>query len=268
MAFLEVAGQLGSVVDDLDRAIQLALAERPRGVVCDLSAIPEGVGPCTIQMLATSGRHVRSWPGTPVAVACADPRFRAELSAQSRGGHLIVASSTQEAVSALLATPDPEVDCLRLSPEQTVSRESQDFIARALLAAGLGPLIPAASLVVSELVNNSASDAGSDIELSVQWHLGLLRLTVRDNRPEQVHQRYPQFVDRQGRGLSVVAALSRTFGVLPTADGGKVVWAVLNAARPSSPLPSIPARLARDGLDANVTVTSEQPKDIYQGGTP
>jgi len=265
---LEVAGPLGAVVDDLDRAIQLALAERPRGVLCDLSATPEGVGPCTVQMLATAGRHVRSWPGTPVAVACADPRFRAALSTQSRGGHLIVTASIQQAVSALLSTPSPEIDCLRLSPGQTASRAAQDFIARSLLGAGLGPLIPAASLVVSELVDNSAIHAGSDIELSAQWNLGLLRLAVRDSSPDQAHRRYPQFVDGQGRGLSVVAALSRTFGVLPTADGGKVVWAVLNAARQDPPHPGAPTRHTREGLDPDATGTAEQPRDIYQGGTP
>jgi len=98
----------------------------------------------------------------------------------------------------------------------------------------LGPLVPAASLVVSELVTNSTIHAGTNIELSVEWSLGVLRVTVRDKSPDLPRQRYPQFVDVHGRGLSVVAALSRAFGVLPTADGGKAVWALLNAARPNA----------------------------------
>ena len=63
---------------------------------------------------------------------------------------------------------------------------------------------------------------------------GGLRLTVRDNSPELPRQRFSQF-DLHGRGLSVVSSRSRAYGVLPTADGGKVVWAVLNAARPLPP---------------------------------
>jgi len=39
---LEVAGPLSDVIEELDRAIQLALADGPRGVVCDLSDVPEG----------------------------------------------------------------------------------------------------------------------------------------------------------------------------------------------------------------------------------
>ena len=35
---LEVAGPLSDVIQELDRAIKLALADGPRGVVCDLGA--------------------------------------------------------------------------------------------------------------------------------------------------------------------------------------------------------------------------------------
>ena len=78
---LEVAGRLSDVVEDLDRAIQLALADGPRGVVCDLSAVLEGAEPVAVEVLATAGRHVRDWPGIPVAVACPDPRVREALRA-------------------------------------------------------------------------------------------------------------------------------------------------------------------------------------------
>ena len=232
---LEVAGPLGEALQDVDMAIRLALADRPRGVVCDLSAVPEGTEPGAVQVLATAGRHVRDWPGIPVAVACPDPRVRDGLSAQPLGGHLIVAKSMLPAVSAVLATPISDVDCLLLAPHPTAPRAARDFVARALLGWGLGSLVPAASLVVSELVTNSTIHAGTDLELSVAWNLGLLRLTVRDNSPDLPRLRHPQLSDVHGRGLSVVAALSRAFGVLPTAEGGKVVWAVLNAARPNPP---------------------------------
>jgi len=54
----------------------------------------------------------------------------------------------------------------------------------------------------------------------------------------------------------VVAGVSRTFGVLPNADGGKVVWAVLEAPRPS---PSI--RRSRSGR-----ATSAQESPAFADG--
>jgi hypothetical protein len=232
VAVLEVAGPLGDLVEDLDQAIQVALAEGPRGVVCDLSTAPEDAQPGAVEWLATAGRHVRHWPGIPVAVACPNPRVREALRNHPLGRHLIVTASVAPVLSAVLATPIPDIDCLTLTPHPTAPRASRDFVARALLGWGLGPLVLAASLVVSELVTNSTIHAGTDIELSVAWNLGLLRLTVRDNSPDLPRPQYPTFVDVHGRGLSVIAALSRALGVLPTAEGGKLVWAVLNAARP------------------------------------
>jgi len=236
---LEVAGRLSDGAEDLDRAIQLALAEGPRGVVCDLSAVFEGAGPAAVdgagpvavEVLATAGRHVRDWPGIPVAVACPDPRVREALRAHPLGGHLIVTASLFSAVSAVLATPTLDVQALHLAPHPTAPRAARDFVTRALLDWRLGRAIPFASLAVGELVASSTVNVGTDIDLSVVWNLGALRLTVRDHGPGLPDKPHP-VLDLHGRGLSIVAGLSRAFGVLPTADGGKVVWAVLEASRP------------------------------------
>jgi hypothetical protein len=85
-------------------------------------------------------------------------------------------------------------------------------------------------VVVGELVASSFMSSGSDIDLSVAWGLGGVRLTVRDHgRDLTQRQSHP---DQYRRALPVVAGLSRAFGVLPTADGGNAAWAVLNV-RPS-----------------------------------
>jgi hypothetical protein len=181
-------------------------------------------------MLASAGSHVRDWPGIPLAVACTDPEVRKALGAHPMGRHLSVTSSMLSAISTVLATPTVAVQWLRLAPHPTAARASRNFVSRTLLDWGLAPLIPAASLVISELVTNSTIHAGTDIDLSIAWHLGALRLTVRDSSPDLPCQRHPH-LDVNGRGLSLVLGLSRGFGVLPTTDGGKVVWAVLDAPR-------------------------------------
>ncbi|MEP7034788.1 MAG: hypothetical protein ABI662_10060 [Dermatophilaceae bacterium] len=228
---LEYAGPLGSAIENLNNALELALAEGPRGVVCDLSAVYEGAEPDVVELLATAGRHVRDWPGIPVALAGSKRRVREVLRVHPIGGHLILMPTAPEAVSAVLDTPVPLVEWLRLAPHPTAPRAARNFVSRALLDWGMGTLIPSASLVVSELVTNSTIHAGSAVELSIAWHLDALRLTVRDCCPDLPRPRFSRF-DQHGRGLSVVTGLSRAFGVLPTADHGKVIWAVLNAVRP------------------------------------
>jgi hypothetical protein len=228
---LEVSCRLSEVAEELDREIQLALAEGPRGVVCDLSNVLEGADPVAAEVLATAGRHVRDWPGIPVAVACPDPQVREALRAQPLGRHLIVTPSLFSAVSAVLATPTLAVEWRKLAAHPTAPRASREFVTRTLMDLQLGRVIPFASLVISELVASSSINAGTDIDLSVVWDLGALRLTVRDHGPALPGQR-PSLLYLHGRRLTVVAGLSRAFGVLPTADGGKVVWAVLVAPRP------------------------------------
>jgi len=227
---LEIAGQLGDVVEDLDQAIQLALAEAPRGVVCDLSGVLEGPETMAVDLLARAGRHVRDWSGIPVAVASPDPQVREKLRAHPQGAYLIVTESTFSAVSAVLSTPTPAVERMRLAPHPTAPRASREFVTRTLKHWGLGEVIPFVNLVVSELVASSSIHAGTDIDLSIAWNLGALRLTVRDHGPALPGQQ-PLAPDLHGRGLTVVAGLSRTFGVLPSTDGGNVVWAVFDAPR-------------------------------------
>jgi len=228
---LEVTGRLSDAVQDLDWAIQLALAEGPRGVVCDLSGVLEDAEPAAVEVLATAGRHVRDWPGIPVAVACPDPRVREVLGAHHMGGQLIVTASVFSAVSMVLVTPTPVVAKLRLAPHPTAPRASRDFVTRTLLDWGLDRLILAANLLVSELVTNSTMQATTDIEVSISWNLRALRLAVRDNSPDFSRQAYTRW-NLNGSRLTAVADLSHGFGFLPTADEGKVAWAVLNAAQP------------------------------------
>jgi hypothetical protein len=234
VAVVQVAAKLSHGVQELDRAIQLALADGPRGVVCDLAGVHEDAAAAAVEVLATAGRHVRDWPGVPVAVACPDPQVREALEAHPLGAHLIVRASLFTAVTAVLATPAITVQWLRLTPHPTAPRASREFVTRTLLDWRLGRTIPFATLVVSELVASSSVNAGTDIDLSVAWNLGALRLTVGDHGPGLAGQEH-SVPHLRGRGLTVVAGLSRSFGVIPTADGGRVVWAVLEAPRPYAP---------------------------------
>lgn len=226
---LEFFGPLSDAVQDLDRAIQLALAEGPRGVVCDLSSVRAGGTPDAVEALGSVGRHVRSWQGVPVAVACPDPVLRAALVDHPLGEHLIVTASRDSALLAVQATPPLAVERLRLGPCPTAAqRAALDFVTQTLPHWGLESIVLAAGLVLSELVGCSNLEAGAEIELSFAKSLGALRVSVRGGGPDLPPKPYSHD-DPIGRRLSVVAVLSRAHGVLPASDGRKVVWAVLKA---------------------------------------
>jgi len=249
---LGAAGRLDDFVEELDEAIQLALADGPRGVVCDLSASSWDAKQGAVEWLAIAGRHVRHWPGIPVAVACPNPRVRAALRNHPLGRHLIVSASMPSAVSAVLARPISAIEWLQLAPHPTAPRASRGFVAHTLQGWGLDHLAPSAVLVISELVTNSIVYAESEIVLSVALGPGAVRLTVRDKCPELPRPRKAP-LGSHGRGLTIVAGFSRDFGVLPTSEGGKVVWAVLDA--PAAPLRAVPT------VDAVHAVESLPPPD-------
>lgn len=230
VAVLEVAGQLGDVAKDLDHALRLAIADQPRGVVLDLSSVLGAVEPAAVEVLATAGRYVRDWPGIPLAVVCPDRHLREALSAHLLGRHLIAADSLFCALTEVLATPALTARTLRLAPHPTAPHAARNFVIRILQQWQLSPIVPLATRVVSELVASSSVHAGTDIELSIVWDRGALRLAVTDQGPALAGQPHSD-PDLYEPGLSVVGRLSRTCGFLPTANGGTQTWAVLDAPR-------------------------------------
>jgi hypothetical protein len=117
----------------------------------------------------------------------------------------------------------------RLAPHPTAPRAARDLVSRALMDWRLSQQIPDTCLVISELVTNAMIHAGTDIDVTVAEHRRSVRVAVRDHShvlPVERHGRS----DEHGRGLGIVAELASAWGVLPHFDGGKVVWAVFDAA--------------------------------------
>lgn len=139
-------------------------------------------------------------------------------------------------MAAVGRTAPPVTARLGLAPHVTASRVARDFVSRTCLDWGLAPAIASACLVVSELVTNGLRHAVTDMDLTLARHGGILRLALRDRSDAPLHPQAPDLDSVGGRGLALVGACSRAWGVLPTADGGKVVWAVLDV-RPPVALP-------------------------------
>jgi anti-sigma regulatory factor (Ser/Thr protein kinase) len=229
---LDVAGPLSDVVEELDHAIRLALAQGPRGVACDLTRVVEVSAPGALRRLASAGRHPRDWPGVPVAVTCLGRRDGQTLRTNLLGGHLMVTASLPPALSAILQAARPAGVTRSLVPHPTAPRAARDLVSRALMDWRLSQQIPDACLVVSELVTNAMIHAGTGIDVTLAEHRRSVRVAVRDHSHALPVERHGRS-DEHGRGLGIVAELASSWGVLPHSDGGKVVWAVFDAvARP------------------------------------
>jgi anti-sigma regulatory factor (Ser/Thr protein kinase) len=109
----------------------------------------------------------------------------------------------------------------------------------------LDPLIDAASTGISELLANVHRHARPDKQCAVKLTLATDRLTVAvaDHDPRLPHLQPMEPTATTGRGLSMVEAMSDSWGtdLLPD-DGGKVVWFVLRT--PSAAPTLVPLKTA------------------------
>jgi anti-sigma regulatory factor (Ser/Thr protein kinase) len=92
-------------------------------------------------------------------------------------------------------------------------------------------LLEDTALIVSELVTNAirAGCASGQIDLLIDHDY--LRISVMDDAPGGVSLRQAAPEETIGRGLAIVAALARDWGVA-TSPLGKSVWAEVDFVRP------------------------------------
>lgn len=77
--------------------------------------------------------------------------------------------------------------------------------------------------VICELVTNAVRHGRPDITLTLALGEGCVRGEVTDRGPGLPRPRTPAADDDGGRGLQIVAAYTRSWGVIPL-DRGKRVW--------------------------------------------
>lgn len=88
-----------------------------------------------------------------------------------------------------------------------------------------------AATIASELVTNALTAGSSAIELCLGLRGNAVYIEVEDDADGDVKPTNPAPTDLKGRGLLVVAALSREWGVT-SVDGVKQVWAEIPLAGP------------------------------------
>ncbi|WP_240634533.1 MULTISPECIES: ATP-binding SpoIIE family protein phosphatase [Streptomyces] len=124
-----------------------------------------------------------------------------------------------------------------LPNDQTAVRHARNLAAGQLAEWGLEGLVDDMKLIVSELVTNAVRHSAGPIRLRLIQH-HVLTLEVADDDVNSPRMRSARTVDEHGRGLALVAQLSRRWGTRPAQDG-KVVWAEADLAHASGPQSSV-----------------------------
>jgi len=228
VALLEVTGSFPEAAAAANSALQRALFHDPRGIACDVSAVTGQLDEDGLVQMIDTGGLLEHWPGTRLVLVGRDGALRRLLTRPS-AAHLLVETTVSEALLALSRSPDGRAARIHLDPHPRASRAARDFVSRTCLDWQRPHDIPAAVLVVSELVTNGLTHAGTPIEVTLSAAGSGLRLTVYDGNdaPPRVLRAGAEY--GKGRGMYVVEGFSRAWGSLPGPDGGKAVWVVLDA---------------------------------------
>ena len=107
------------------------------------------------------------------------------------------------------------------------------FVRDALEAWGLPEISDDAQLGASELLANAVTHAGTDLTIVVRRTDDVV-IEVHDRDPD-LHRPAPPVVDPSvdhGRGLQIVAAISRDWGI-SSSEVGKCVWFALTVPEPA-----------------------------------
>ncbi|GCD90041.1 ATP-binding protein [Nocardioides sp. LS1] len=114
---------------------------------------------------------------------------------------------------------------LELHPRPQSVASARRFVSDHLVDHDLPHLVDDVRLVVSELATNALLHAGTSFGILLWARDDLVVLEVRDGSPEGPSLGAAADTDTNGRGITLVGALSRDWGVTDYVDGAKSVWA-------------------------------------------
>jgi anti-sigma regulatory factor (Ser/Thr protein kinase) len=114
----------------------------------------------------------------------------------------------------------------------------RNFVSAHLIEHAWPHLVDDVRTVASELATNAVLHAGTAFKASLKQANGSLILTIHDDAPAWQSNGDdpdgPEVMAAGGRGLYIVARLSRDWGVTSRVSGGKSVWAVFDAGPDSA----------------------------------
>ena len=139
---------------------------------------------------------------------------------------------------------------LRLPPLSSGAQAGRVRVRQYLGEVGRTDLTEDVVLVMTELVANAVLHARTEMILALELHGDGVRISVTDGSHVLPHWSPSSPTSLSGRGLPLVARLSERWGVDSLPDGGKSVWAQLDAASVLS---------ENDGPDDSMELWTDEP---------
>jgi anti-sigma regulatory factor (Ser/Thr protein kinase) len=115
--------------------------------------------------------------------------------------------------------------CLRGAPVTGMVETSRRLAARTMRTWSLLEREEPVTAIVAELVANAVRHARTPLELCLRRLPGRIRVEVKDGSTTMPRLSFPKPLEEGRRGLFLVSTYATTWGVDPTPEGGKIVWA-------------------------------------------
>jgi hypothetical protein len=115
----------------------------------------------------------------------------------------------------------------RLPPFAVAAGVARDLVASTLRSWGRERQVDDAVLIAGEMFNNALAHAPSpEYVVAIDWNDGKVRLEMWDSSPYRPRMLPLDLEYEHGRGMHLIAGLSKTWGSRITASG-KCVWVIL-----------------------------------------
>ncbi|MFD0206635.1 MULTISPECIES: ATP-binding protein [Saccharothrix] len=206
--------------------------DEPTAVIVRLDDGFECVTPVFLSVFATVWLRVAEWPGVPLMLVGESPGHRRALASSGRSGAAVGAvprfAGLRAALAAVGRPPERTRDEMQLPGELISGLLAREFVREVCERRSVTHFAHDAVTVATELVENAVRHARSAPVLRLELRGHRLTVAVRDESPDPPKEPKPEPLRPRGWGLTIVSALSRTWGCYPWPRGGKVVWAVLD----------------------------------------
>ena len=221
---------------DVASELKHVLAENPQIVILDLDVMA-GNSHRLPEVLEPVATYLAAWPGTLIVVGVPDPATSASLLPPTIIDRVLLDRCPDEGLArARDIVPHQDQTTTYLPPVPLASESARAFTRRTLHRWGLEDPAWPTSLVVSELVTHSILQEETALDLTLSRVDERMRIAVHDYGSDNLQIRRlaeptdPLEDPLHHRGLLVVRALTRCWGVFPSRIHGKTVWAVMGTS--------------------------------------